>query len=778
MKTILVTPPAIEPITLSELLLHLRQDSDDIATALTTTQSIRPGTHAVTDDYTHIGASAEVLDKTVVVNLNSGTVGDGGAIYAKIQESNDNTEWSDWPGGAFPQVTTENDNGIEEKEYTGAMAYVRVVARVTGYMDKKIVAEDSGGKKATGYLKGSEGKAVYTTYAASDSSALAVADNDNINFGVGNFTLVWKGALPDWTPGALTFLINKYSTAGYQLYVSSANKISLYLKGAGGVLLSWSATSAVPFADGTEHEIVVVVTRETALVAGAIDLYYDGAFVETASISAGAGGSLDATTNLYIAGAAALRTASRTSAVYLFNRALTAAEVLSLYQNGIAEADKWGSQTAVYTSDFSAGADGWTTTAPNVVFTGNTDGIGGEDNWLKIEKTVSSGRMYFRKATGAIRNKKYRYTGKVNNPAGSAITHIRLNTASGLAVTSPVSVAIPAGATTIVAFEILNNDVGGGRFELEPSNASGVAESISPGQVLYCKSFIAIPIGATLALEPAGIGVTDWQDSSTNNLDASYPAQGAYPVNLYSIVDAPGGEERNWHNVDEGFDPAQTTIYDAIIDDLIPIDIYNISTVPGAALVGSILSDDISGPPCTFGADILTISHETIEDTWLNNAIQTAREHVEDITRRQLLTATWKYYLDRFPGGSAITLPFGNLQTISSVKYKDTDGTETTLVENTDYIVETNGEGCGRLVLPYGISWPSVSLYPSNPITIEFVCGWTAASDVPKKIKQAILMICSDLYADRGEKVIGQTVVESKTADRLLASSRLWEEFE
>jgi len=182
---------------------------------------------------------------------------------------------------------------------------------------------------------------------------------------------------------------------------------------------------------------------------------------------------------------------------------------------------------------------------------------------------------------------------------------------------------------------------------------------------------------------------------------------------------------------------------------------------------------------CEFGTSVLVNAATTAEDDLLTAIIQAAREHIEDITRRALLTQTWYYYLDGFPSDKDyIVLPFGNLQTISSVKYKDTDGTETTLVENTDYIVETNGEGCGRLVLPYGISWPSVSLYPSNPITIEFVCGWTAAASIPKKIKQAILMICSDLYADRGEKVIGQTVVESKTADQLLASSRLWEEFE
>jgi uncharacterized phiE125 gp8 family phage protein len=181
---------------------------------------------------------------------------------------------------------------------------------------------------------------------------------------------------------------------------------------------------------------------------------------------------------------------------------------------------------------------------------------------------------------------------------------------------------------------------------------------------------------------------------------------------------------------------------------------------------------------CEFGADVIVDAATTAEDDLLTAIIQAAREHVEDITRRQLLTATWYFYLDSFPDKGFIRLPFGNLQSVTSVKYKDTDGTETTLTVTTDYLVETNGEGCGRIVLPYGVSWPSVTLYPSNPITIEFVCGWTAAASIPKKIKHACLMICADLYANRGEKIIGQSVVEDKTADRLLASYRLWEEFE
>ena len=165
------------------------------------------------------------------------------------------------------------------------------------------------------------------------------------------------------------------------------------------------------------------------------------------------------------------------------------------------------------------------------------------------------------------------------------------------------------------------------------------------------------------------------------------------------------------------------------------------------------------------------------EDTVVSAMVTAAREHVEDVTRRALLTQTWDYYLDAFPPGNAIVLPFGNLASVTSVKYKDDDGTETTMVVTTEYIVETNGEGFGRIVLPYGVTWPSFTAYPSNPITIRFVCGWTTAALVPYKIKAAIKMLCADMYEMRGEPTVGQTVIENPVVERLLASMRLWGNF-
>jgi len=182
---------------------------------------------------------------------------------------------------------------------------------------------------------------------------------------------------------------------------------------------------------------------------------------------------------------------------------------------------------------------------------------------------------------------------------------------------------------------------------------------------------------------------------------------------------------------------------------------------------------------CEFGTSILVNSGSVSEDDFLTSIIQAGREYIEDVTGRALLTQTWDYSLDCWPDKDYITLPFGNLATVTSVKYKDTDGTETTLTVTTDYIVETNGEGCGRIVLPYGVSWPTESLYPSNPITIRYICGWTTAALIPFKIKAALKLICTDLYENRDAKdtQLHGNVTENKTVMNLLRSMILHEEF-
>lgn len=181
---------------------------------------------------------------------------------------------------------------------------------------------------------------------------------------------------------------------------------------------------------------------------------------------------------------------------------------------------------------------------------------------------------------------------------------------------------------------------------------------------------------------------------------------------------------------------------------------------------------------CEFGTSVLVWEPTSTEDDLLNDDIAAARWHVEDICRRALLTQTWDMYLDAFPGQNFIKIPFGNLQSVTHIKYTASDGTTiTTMTVTTEYIVELNGEGIGRIVLPYGVSWPSFTAYPSNPIVIRFVCGWTAANLITGTIRKAVKMLCAKFYKSRGDDFTGVTMVEDTKYMRLLASSRLWDEF-
>lgn len=175
---------------------------------------------------------------------------------------------------------------------------------------------------------------------------------------------------------------------------------------------------------------------------------------------------------------------------------------------------------------------------------------------------------------------------------------------------------------------------------------------------------------------------------------------------------------------------------------------------------------------CEFGADVIVNAATTAEDADLEDLIADARAAVEAHTRRALLTQTVDYYLQDWPKGNAIVLPYGNLQSVTSVSWKDTDGTETTLTVTTDYLVETNGAGCGCVVLPFSGSWPSGDLYPVNPIKVRYLCGWTTAALVPKAVKRAVKFAAEDAYYHGDRHELLQPVI-----DNLLASWRLWEEF-
>ena len=160
------------------------------------------------------------------------------------------------------------------------------------------------------------------------------------------------------------------------------------------------------------------------------------------------------------------------------------------------------------------------------------------------------------------------------------------------------------------------------------------------------------------------------------------------------------------------------------------------------------------------------------DDDYIDNLIKSVRRQVEQITGRALMTQTWIYYMDAWPAEDYFKLPYPPLQSVTSVKYLESDATVSTMSSG-EYIVDTDSEP-GRVVLDYGESWPSETLLPSNPIYTEFVCGYGDDKlDVPDDIRHAMLMLCSHYYEMREPTITGTIVTPvPMTVDRLLADHR------
>jgi uncharacterized phiE125 gp8 family phage protein len=159
------------------------------------------------------------------------------------------------------------------------------------------------------------------------------------------------------------------------------------------------------------------------------------------------------------------------------------------------------------------------------------------------------------------------------------------------------------------------------------------------------------------------------------------------------------------------------------------------------------------------------------ENTYLNGLITVAREQAEMITWRKLVTQTWYGYLQDWPSGDYIELPFGSLQTVTAIKYTDEDGDQSTW-DSAEYIVGSDYQK-GRVTLADGYVWPNDDLYPSNPIEIEFVCGYGLAADVPWKIKHAMKLMIGELYENRETAVVGTIYTKIDTINNLLSNYRL-----
>lgn len=142
------------------------------------------------------------------------------------------------------------------------------------------------------------------------------------------------------------------------------------------------------------------------------------------------------------------------------------------------------------------------------------------------------------------------------------------------------------------------------------------------------------------------------------------------------------------------------------------------------------------------------------DDAYLIDLIGAAREWCEEHDWRAYLTQTWECWLDGWPSGDAIILPKPPLSSVTKVEYYGTDDTKYTLA-GTVYAADTVSVP-GLVHLKYNQVWPTeTALRPYNPICVTFVCGWTNAALVPRRIRQAMLLLIGHWYENRETVVIG-----------------------
>ncbi len=143
----------------------------------------------------------------------------------------------------------------------------------------------------------------------------------------------------------------------------------------------------------------------------------------------------------------------------------------------------------------------------------------------------------------------------------------------------------------------------------------------------------------------------------------------------------------------------------------------------------------------------------TADDDLIEALIQTARQYCEGYQGRAYVEQTLEYTLSRWPRRRVIYLPRPPVAEILSVDYLDENGVAQPF---TDWIADTRGEPA-RVVLEDGESWPTETLYPVNPVRIEYIAGYEAdpgppidyRANIPNMVKSAIKLCVGNWYENR-----------------------------
>lgn len=208
----------------------------------------------------------------------------------------------------------------------------------------------------------------------------------------------------------------------------------------------------------------------------------------------------------------------------LFNRALSASEVITLANQGVQEPDKWGSLTTAYESTFAAGVtSGYA--AVNGTTTGILGPIDGRSNVLEMDSGAGTSLITQNTATTFTAGKRYRVSFYLYIPVANVLgTSVNIRTTGNTSWTSALNATPTKGVWTQYNLEGVNPSALGLRFILR-AGLEG-SSTITAGDKFYIDDLVVTEIGSILDADlSAGVGY-QVPDRSSNKYHGVVSASG------------------------------------------------------------------------------------------------------------------------------------------------------------------------------------------------------------------------------------------------------------
>jgi uncharacterized phiE125 gp8 family phage protein len=139
------------------------------------------------------------------------------------------------------------------------------------------------------------------------------------------------------------------------------------------------------------------------------------------------------------------------------------------------------------------------------------------------------------------------------------------------------------------------------------------------------------------------------------------------------------------------------------------------------------------------------------DDIYISTLIVSARRRLEAHTGLRLVNQGWSQFMDCWPSYGIVEIGLSPVSSITDViVYGDTDTPSS--IEPAHYFLDATTNP-PRLIFRQGRN-PSPPGRRAKGIEIRVIAGFATAAAVPQELKQALLLLVADAFANRGDEAL------------------------